>query len=133
MGENWYTYVVADGVNLALPGIYEWKIKGVGSYIGKYTYISRPTKGYSRGVGRLLNNRPYRPLDPYGFRDIHYDLGEAHLEKRQIWLIILENVDPFYLEQRENELIADRGTLNGRRGHRRWTYSDWAKRRGLGE
>jgi hypothetical protein len=41
---GWYDYSVGAGVNEEKPGIYEWQIEGVGSYIGKYGRIQRPTK-----------------------------------------------------------------------------------------
>jgi hypothetical protein len=57
---NWYTYVIAAGVREDVPGIYEWHIEGVGSYIGQYGRIGRPTKEYGRNVTRLLNGQHYR-------------------------------------------------------------------------
>jgi len=38
-----YVYKVERGVDVRLPGLYEWHIEGVGSYIGKYKRIRRPT------------------------------------------------------------------------------------------
>jgi hypothetical protein len=90
------------------PGIYEWRIEGVGCYIGKYTKIDRPKSHYARKVGHLLAGRPYRPADPNGFRRIHRALAEAVTAERRITLSILENVEPGRLHAREKELIADR-------------------------
>jgi hypothetical protein len=110
---EWFDYVRADHINEAKPGIYEWRIEGTGVYIGKYTWISRPTKEYAKNVLRILNGLPYRPKNPNGFRRIHRALVQAHREGRKITLTILENVEPSNLNQREHELIAERGTLNG--------------------
>ncbi len=32
--KNWHDYIVAEGVQENMPGIYKWEIEGVGSYIG---------------------------------------------------------------------------------------------------
>jgi hypothetical protein len=42
-------------------------IEGVGSYIGKYKHISRPTQHYSRNVSNILNNKPYRSAPSSAF------------------------------------------------------------------
>ena len=34
--DNWYVYVITEGVDEDSPGIYEWIIQDRGSYIGKY-------------------------------------------------------------------------------------------------
>ncbi|MGQ3214770.1 hypothetical protein [Shinella sp.] len=111
--ENWYTCEISSGVDVNLPGIYEWKIEGVGSYIGRYTRRSRPFKEYERNVLKLLNGRPYRPAKPDKFRAIHRALFAAHTEGRHITLIILENCAPSELNEREAVHIIDRGVLNG--------------------
>jgi len=111
---GWYDYILTDGVDEKKPGIYEWRIEGAGSYIGKYTRISRPKIEYEKNVLKILNGWPYRSKKPEKFRRVHRELERAHREGRRITLVILENVDPFLLNQRESELIADRGTLNGR-------------------
>lgn len=111
--QNWYTCEISAGVDINLPGIYEWRIEGVGSYIGRYTRSSRPFKEYERNVLKLMNGKPYRPAKPDKFRAIHRALFAAHLERRQITLIILENCSPSELNDREAVHIRDRGVLNG--------------------
>ncbi len=110
--EDWYTVRVLDGVDLNLPGIYEWTIEGVGTYIGKYTRISRPLREYQRNIAKIRLKHPYRPKNPEGFRRIHRALAEAQGGK--VTLTILENVAPEILNAREAELIRERGTLNGK-------------------
>jgi hypothetical protein len=109
---DWYTYRLAEGVRENLPGLYEWHIEGVGSYIGKYTHIDRPKKHYSCNVFNLLNGRDYRPKKPDGFRNIHRKLKAARDDGKVITLTILENVPRSQLTRREHELIVDRGSLN---------------------
>jgi hypothetical protein len=108
---DWRAYN-ENGVNLDFPGIYEWYIEGCGSYIGKYKRKHRPLKEYARNVQNILNGSYYRRSKPDGFRRIHRELARAHLEGRLIRLIILENVEPLRINERERELIAERGALN---------------------
>ena len=78
---DWFTYVLPSGVREDRPGIYEWRIEGVGVYIGKYTRISRPKKQYTRNVSNLANRLPYRPRNPNGFRRIHKELERSERGK----------------------------------------------------
>jgi hypothetical protein len=32
---DWYRYIMADRASEAMPGIYDWHIEDVGSYIGQ--------------------------------------------------------------------------------------------------
>jgi hypothetical protein len=109
---SWYAYRVNDGVDEKQSGLYEWKIEGRGSYIGKYKRITRPTKEYGRNVTKILEKRPYRSGNRDGFRRIHHELAEAHRDGRKIILIILENPRESEINRRERELIAERGALN---------------------
>jgi hypothetical protein len=112
--KSWYTVVIPEGVDLARPGIYEWRIQGSGSYIGRYTYSSRPFGEYEKNVLKMLNGRHYRPQKPDGFRRIHRELFKAHNELRDISLIILENCLAAELNERERYYRNLRGNLNGR-------------------
>jgi hypothetical protein len=106
---NWFTRIEVDGVSDERPGIYEWRIEGVGVYIGKYGRIRRPTKEYGRNLKRMLNGQNYRLNDKNGFRKIHHALLDAHRNAVKITLTILENViDPHQRSARERVLIAQR-------------------------
>jgi len=83
-----------------------------------HTYHT-PLREYARNVTRLLNEEPYRPADPDGFRHIHRELAAAYLKGQPITLTIRENVNPSLLNARERQLIAERGALNGRPVQRR--------------
>ncbi|MGI3901100.1 MAG: hypothetical protein ACRYGP_17490 [Janthinobacterium lividum] len=109
---EWFSVVINPGVDQTKPGIYEWHIEGVGSYIGKFTHISRPLREYERNVSRFIAELPYRPRKPDGFRHIHRELGKAQAARVRVTLTILENVLPEKLSSREQELINHRGTLN---------------------
>jgi hypothetical protein len=105
---DWFGYICNEGVSEDKPGIYEWKIGGVGCYIGKYSRISRPKKEYGRNIVRLLNKLPYRKSKPNDYRSIHRALGEAVENRIHIELCILENVGPSKLNARERALIEQR-------------------------
>mgnify|MGYP000044152194 CR=1 FL=1 len=107
--------IVAGGVNLDLPGIYAWKIEGIGMYIGKYTRKSRPLSEYNKNVRRLLSCEKYRPQNPTGFRRVHRALARAITDGLAIELHILENCSPENLTSRERHLISPiaSGNLNG--------------------
>jgi hypothetical protein len=116
--DGWADLNVEFGVDVNKPGIYEWRIEGVGTYIGKYTHIRRPLREYTRNVARRLARRLagqwYRKNNTDGFRRIHLELAKAVESKWRITLTILENVAPEELNQREQALIQARGaTLNG--------------------
>jgi len=100
------------------PGIYRITIRGLGSYVGRYTRASRPIKEYQRNVQKLLDGRPYRPGNPTGFRYVHHALYSAVVEGRDIVFEIIENVDVSKLNERERywiEQVPINERLNGPR------------------
>jgi hypothetical protein len=127
---SWATVVIEPVVDLSRPGLYEWIIEGVGSYIGVFTSPSRPFGEYSKNVTNLLNGKPYRKNKPESFRDIHYDLAEAFLLQKNITLRLLETIsDRASRHSKEQELIRNRGFLNGTNGQsKRWIYADFVSR-----
>ena len=113
MKELTYQTIVAKGVDPNRPGIYVWAIQGVGAYVGKYTWGTRPTRDYERNVRRLLAGKPYRLNKPDKWRKIHRALAAAVRDGRSIFLAILMNGSAEELQARERELIREIGTLNG--------------------
>ena len=112
---KWFKFVVTDGVDCKQPGIYEWKIEAQGGqiYIGKYTRINRPRRAFAVNVAHILGGEPYRKCNPDGFRRIHHALAQAVRNGDTVTLTILENPPRHEINRREQELIAERGTLNG--------------------
>jgi len=104
------------------PGIYEWRIEGVGVYVGQYTRRRRPQRAYGVSVENCLNGRTYRRGKPFGFRVIHLALARAVArrelgEEVRITLAILENVsDKLVRNRRERELIEQRHRESGQDG-----------------
>jgi hypothetical protein len=111
--EPWYTEVIVEGAKIDEPGLYEWEIAGRGCYIGKYKKIPRPRKEYVRNLRRLIKHLPYRLSNADGYRKIHHELARAHRDGIAITLTILKNPKPDEINAREQELIAERGNLNG--------------------
>jgi hypothetical protein len=68
---SWFVREVPDGLSLALPGVYEWYIEGVGFYVGKSKGLHRRLREYPIGAasptssGAFITNftRPSRPDD----------------------------------------------------------------------
>jgi hypothetical protein len=96
-------------VNQDHLGLYEWRIEGIGCYIGQYTHVRRPRREYGLNVGRLLSGRPYRTRKPDGFRPIHKALARAVRGGHRVTLLLLENqAAKIDRNRREGELIMDR-------------------------
>lgn len=112
--KDWHIWAFENGATIDLPGIYEWKIEGAGSYIGRYSNRSRLLGEYPFNVFRLRDGLPYRPKKPLGFRLIHHELLSAHRENRRIELIILENCEKSRLNERERYYTTERGSINWR-------------------
>ncbi len=105
----WFSEIPVVGVDPSLPGLYEWRIDGVGCYIGQYTRATRPRREYALNVGRFLAGKPYREHKPDGFRAVHLRLAEAAKAGTRVTLSLIENVpDKADRNRREREVIADR-------------------------
>ena len=82
------------------PLIYLWQVRDaqgrlVYQYVGKAVRgAARPLTHYRRNVHNLLNNRPYRRLNPAGFRTVHHELAQATRRGDRITLTYLVNVPP---------------------------------------
>ena len=64
---EWSWEIEIPGVRSDVPGLYEWRIAGVGCYIGQYTHARRPRREYGLNVGRILASRPYQRATQRGF------------------------------------------------------------------
>lgn len=97
---------------MGLPGIYEWRVEGVGSYIGKSKRLRQRLREYSNNVRKLALGLPYRAGKPSLFRAIHHQMLRAHLEGRSIKYTVIENCPLDQLNEREQFWIKMRGSLN---------------------
>lgn len=107
--DAWFSEIPVPGVDPAVSGLYEWRIEGVGCYIGQYTRATRPRREYALNVGHILAGKPYRKGKPTAFRTVHLRLAEAAKAGTPVTLSLIENVpDKADRNRRERELIADR-------------------------
>lgn len=101
--------IQSEGTTFDLPGIYAWRIEGVGTYVGRYTNRSRPVREYANNVRKLLAGEPYRKSKPGNFRHIHRVLALAMQEGRSISLLLVQNCSVEELNEREQFWIAEIG------------------------
>jgi len=96
-------------VDASLPGLYEWRIEGIGVYIGQYTHSTRLRREYGMNIARLVEGRLYRRGKPDGFRPIHHHLALAVGAKTLVTLTFLENQpDKDARNARARHLIRER-------------------------
>ena len=117
--EDWCPPILAPGVTLDLPGIYQWHIDD-GIYVGRSLRLARRRAEYRNNLNRMLAGLPYH-IAGLDFRDIHWHLYHAVLDGRTIGLHIVENVElEHLLHRRARELIELNGTLNRTTPNRVW-------------
>ncbi|KQS84800.1 hypothetical protein [Rhizobium sp. Leaf383] len=109
----WFKLVVPEGIDLSRPGIYQWTIEGVGTYIGQSRNLRSRLREYDNNVRKLAAGLPYRKSKPYAFRAVHRELHAAKSSGAEITVTILENCGLKELNARERFWIAARATLNG--------------------
>ena len=128
LSEDWCLHIVAPGVDIEAPGLYEWRIAyDLGrNYIGQAERFGRRKNNYRDNVEDLLAGKPYH-IRNRDYRPIHYALAWAVRAGERISLTILENAPLGHqLNAREATLIAERGTLNRSRG-RAWLARQCAR------
>lgn len=103
---------VSADIDLNQPGIYEWRIEGAGSYVGKSKRLKRRLREYSNNVHKLALGLPYRAGKPTLLRHIHREMLNAHLDGRGVILSIIENCPAHRMSKREQFWIRQRGSLN---------------------
>lgn len=111
----WFTLVVLEGIDLSKPGIYQWEIEGVGTYIGQSRNLRSRLREYDNNVRKQMLGLPYRKSKPDAFRAVHRQLHAAKLAGTEITVTILENCAIEELNARERFWIAAKATLNGPR------------------
>ena len=109
---SWFVRDIPEGRSLTLPGIYEWRIEGVGSYVGKSKGLTRRLREYPNNVRKLLSGLPYRRGKPDRFRRIHHELRAAMESGRRVTVTIIENCSVDEINERERYWIVQRGDLN---------------------
>ena len=124
--DGWYIKNVPDDVDLNATGIYEWRIEGVGVYVGKAKRLKDRMSAYPRNVRRMLEGRPWRQGKlQNGYRRVHHALRRAHDEGHVVTFSVLElcsfedygrRETAWVLVRRQEEAEGGLMVLNGRRG-----------------
>lgn len=113
--ENWYVHVGEDQCDLLRPGVYEWRIEGVGLYVGKAKLLRNRIRAYPRNVRQMMDGHPWHGNPEKEYRPIHEALREAYEKGRLVTLTVLENCDTakqaaereqWWIEMRREEFSA---------------------------
>jgi hypothetical protein len=105
---DWFTQNIPDDINLDAPGIYEWRIEGVGVYVGKSKRLRSRLKEYPNNVRKIVEGRPYRKNNHDGFRVVHHKLREGRDCKLTITFTVLQNCNVGEINKREQFWIKSR-------------------------
>jgi hypothetical protein len=105
---DWFAQQISDHINLDAPGIYEWRIEGVGVYIGNSNHLRRRLKEYLNNVRNIVSGLPYRKNNPDGFRVVHHHLYEVWKRRSAVTWTVLENCELASLNDRKQFWIDRR-------------------------
>ena len=106
--EDWWESDIPEGIDLDLPGIYEWSIGDECLYIGKSVRLRGRIREYPNNVRKLIAGESYRKSKPTSYREVHHELRSAHDGMIAVRVTVLENCDRSDLNQREQYWIAIR-------------------------
>ncbi|MER2510223.1 hypothetical protein [Amaricoccus sp.] len=110
---DWFRFDIAANIDLARPGIYEWRIDGVGSYVGQSCQLRRRLSQYAANLRRMRDGLPRRVASQDSHRDIHQALSDAIGRGRSVSVTVIENCELTELNARERFWAVRRGALNG--------------------
>ena len=105
---DFYTQNIASEFDLNAPGIYEWRIEGVGLYIGKALKLKSRIRAYPNNVRRLIAGEHWHGDPSREYRIIHKALRAAHDERVAVVVIVLENCHRDDRTMREQHWISRR-------------------------
>ena len=88
--EGWYVREIENILDLDLPGIYEWRIEGVGVYAGKALRLKSRLRAYPNNVRRMLRGLPWHNNAARDYRPIHHALRDAHEAGTVVVVRVLE-------------------------------------------
>ncbi len=109
---EWFRFDIPAKIDLARPGIYEWRIEGLGSYVGQSCQLRRRLSQYAANLRRMRKGLPDRPTGPGVHRAICQVLSDAIAEGRAISVTVIENCELTELNDRERFWADRRGALN---------------------
>jgi hypothetical protein len=106
--KDFYSSKCALHFDLAGPGIYEWRIEGVGVYVGKAKKLKSRIRAYPNNVRRMIAGLPWHGNPVKEYRGIHSALRDAHDKSLIVTVSILENCREDQRAEREQYWIAKR-------------------------
>src|SRR5687768_127846 len=98
---GWFIKDVPERLSLDAPGIYEWRIKGVGLYVGKAKKLKGRLPAYPRNVTHIISGRSWHGQPGKEVRPIHDALRLAYQQGVPVTVAVLENCEVAELNQRE--------------------------------
>lgn len=98
---GWYTRDIPDHVSLNSPGIYEWRIDGVGIYVGKAKRLKSRLDAYPRNVRGIVLGVPWHGQEGRRYRPVHYSLHRAYEDGTVATVGVLEVCEVADLIERE--------------------------------
>ncbi|MXP15814.1 hypothetical protein GRI44_13755 [Altererythrobacter confluentis] len=116
--KGWWALDVASHIDLALSGIYEWRIGEHSLYVGKSKRLRQRINEYPNNIRKMLVGAPYRRGKQTAYRNIHHELRRAHDDLMDVTVSILENCETSQLNEREQHWIAVRKSEAERGGPR---------------
>jgi hypothetical protein len=114
MKENWFQDAGAPNFDRNRSGIYEWRIDGVGVYVGQAKDLAKRMRAYPNNVRKILAKLPWRKGSDRPYRPVHYALRDAHDADKEVTFSILENCEPnclnkceqYWIKRRREELAS---------------------------
>ncbi len=107
MRPNWYSRE-NEKFDLEKPGIYEWRIEGVGVYVGKAAKLRSRISDYPNNVRRMLQGLDWHGDPSKDYRPIHHALRHAHDEGITVTVVVLANCELGERQELERQWIAVR-------------------------
>lgn len=105
---DWYRREIDASLDLDQPGIYEWRIEGIGIYVGKALRLKRRLAHYPNNVLRMIQGLPWHSNPTKDYRAIHHALRRAYEEKLSVSVTVLETCTADVRKAREDHWVAVR-------------------------
>ena len=111
---GWYAPPDEGHFDLGQSGIYEWRIEGVGIYVGKAKTLRTRLRHYPNNVRRMIDGLAWHGNPNKAYRLIHDELRRAYDAGVRVSVAVLEICDPgaraererFWIEQRRKEHLT---------------------------
>jgi hypothetical protein len=106
--DGWYVREIDADFDLKQCGIYEWRIEGIGLYVGKAKNLQSRIRAYPNNVRRMIDGEPWHGNPKRAYRRVHHELRRAYEDGVAVVVTVLEICDPDVRAERETHWIAIR-------------------------